>query len=286
MKIIFSRKGFDSSYGGIPSPIFPDARMASLPIPSDAGLPAKQCRAGEFPMTDLLRGLSTGKFGANTLLHLDPDLEVGSISRLDGWTPAFGQVGAAQSHLSNQSIDVGDLFLFFGWYRQVEFNDSCWKYVATSKDFHSLFGWLQVGKVLAVDELKAHEVPEWLKDHPHIQHRDRFVNQQNTIYLASSHLSVGGSVSSHLGAGTFKRWSPELKLTAEGHTRSVWKVPHWLQPVHGKPALTYHGNPERWRRVGNELQLKSVAKGQEFVFDTSHYPESLDWAKALIERHV
>ena len=35
MKLIFSRKGFDSSAGGIPSPILPDGRMISLPIPAN-----------------------------------------------------------------------------------------------------------------------------------------------------------------------------------------------------------------------------------------------------------
>ena len=34
MKIILSRKGFDSSYGGYPSPILPDGSLVSLPIPS------------------------------------------------------------------------------------------------------------------------------------------------------------------------------------------------------------------------------------------------------------
>jgi len=33
VKIILSRKGFDSTSGGVPSPIFPDGRMLSLPIP-------------------------------------------------------------------------------------------------------------------------------------------------------------------------------------------------------------------------------------------------------------
>jgi len=33
MKIILSRKGFDSSYGGCPSPILPDGTLLSLPIP-------------------------------------------------------------------------------------------------------------------------------------------------------------------------------------------------------------------------------------------------------------
>lgn len=33
MKLILSRKGFDSSAGKAPSPIFPDGGMLSLPIP-------------------------------------------------------------------------------------------------------------------------------------------------------------------------------------------------------------------------------------------------------------
>ena len=34
MKVILSRKGFDSSNGGIVSPIFEDGSMISVPIPS------------------------------------------------------------------------------------------------------------------------------------------------------------------------------------------------------------------------------------------------------------
>ena len=33
MKIILSRKGFDSEFGGHPSPILPDGRMISFSIP-------------------------------------------------------------------------------------------------------------------------------------------------------------------------------------------------------------------------------------------------------------
>ena len=34
MKVILSRKGFDSGYGGMASPILPDGTLLSLPIPS------------------------------------------------------------------------------------------------------------------------------------------------------------------------------------------------------------------------------------------------------------
>ena len=35
MKLILSRKGFDSQSGGCPSPIFPNGTLYSLPIPHD-----------------------------------------------------------------------------------------------------------------------------------------------------------------------------------------------------------------------------------------------------------
>ena len=35
MKVILSRKGFDSSNGGCPSPIMPDGTLLSMPIPSN-----------------------------------------------------------------------------------------------------------------------------------------------------------------------------------------------------------------------------------------------------------
>ena len=37
MKIILSRKGFDSSSGKQPNPIMPDGTLLSLPIPDEAG---------------------------------------------------------------------------------------------------------------------------------------------------------------------------------------------------------------------------------------------------------
>ena len=35
MKVILSRKGFDSMNGSCPSPIMPDGTLLSMPIPSD-----------------------------------------------------------------------------------------------------------------------------------------------------------------------------------------------------------------------------------------------------------
>ena len=42
MKVILSRKGFDSQYGGMPSPILPDGTLLSLPIPSKTDMETGQ----------------------------------------------------------------------------------------------------------------------------------------------------------------------------------------------------------------------------------------------------
>ena len=285
MKIILSRKGFDSGYGRVASPIFPDGSMLSLPIPATAGRPAQQLRFRDQTFGDLIADLTRERLGAATLVHLDPDLEVSVLPRQPGWRPAFGQVGAAQSHLQNQGVGEGDLFLFFGWFRHVDRVGATWLPVRGGDSIHSMFGWLQVDQVIDVNPLAPQQHPTWLHNHPHITHANQFAGQQNTIYVGREQLEVNNGGRAISGGGTFSRWSIALRLTAQGATRSVWSVPTWLEPSGGRRALTYHGNASRWSRRGEELLLASAAIGQEFVLDTDDYPEAVQWARVLIEAH-
>jgi hypothetical protein len=103
MKLVFSRKGFDSSTGGFPSPII-NGKPISLPIP----YPSSKVSYRHFNLGKIVRDLTGRKLAEKDLCHNDPDLEMG----------AFGQASSAQSHLHNQSIGCGDLFLFFGLEKQ------------------------------------------------------------------------------------------------------------------------------------------------------------------------
>ena len=59
MKIILSRKGFDSEYGGYPSPILPNGQMISLPIPDQKDdIKYSDVKAGELTCYDLMKVLS------------------------------------------------------------------------------------------------------------------------------------------------------------------------------------------------------------------------------------
>lgn len=120
MKIILSRKGFDSAYGGYPSPITPGGEMISLPIPLDDAIRYSDLKIGRSTFYDIIADLKPeikleGKrldLNRETRCHLDPDICKDSMEREPGWKPCFGQIDAAQSHLENQQVHVGDLFLF------------------------------------------------------------------------------------------------------------------------------------------------------------------------------
>lgn len=151
MKVVFSRKGFDSQYGGMPSPILPDGRLLPLPIPStrDSATLADLDFA-DASLDQLLCDLSAGKHGLQTHVHFDPDLGGRHVANLVNWRPALGQTGSAQSHLSRHGIGAGDVFLFFGWFRLTECTGGKWRFAPGAPDLHVLFGWLEIDEVLPV----------------------------------------------------------------------------------------------------------------------------------------
>ena len=77
------------------------------------------------------------------------------------WHPIFGQVGAAQSHRAHSGVAVGDLFLFFGWFRQTEIVGGRYRFVRQSPDLHVIFGWLQIGEIVSA---RRDSAPEWARN--------------------------------------------------------------------------------------------------------------------------
>lgn len=280
MKIIFSRKGFDSGYGGMPSPIMPDGSLVSLPIPSRFGRPLSDLRFGGEPLGGMVSELTRGRIATTHSVHLDPDLVASTVPRLPGWCAAFGQTGSAQGHLRNQGVGLGDLFLFFGWYQRVEHRGGRLQY--TGPQMHSLFGWLQIGDVLKVtDSAALLQQRPWLADHPHLEHAAS-IGSNNTVYLAAPKLQIGSVRTEVAGAGVFSRWSFLLQLTAPEQNRSVWNLPGWMLPADGQPALSYHTKAQAWERLpGEQVRVHTAAKGQEFVLNTPDFAAAHKWLEPL-----
>jgi Nucleotide modification associated domain 3 len=275
MKVILSRKGFDSSAGRKPSPIFPDGTMISLPIPDRSSTIAYKDIAGSgiASIGELVHDLAG--IPQTYRAHLDPDVSAHSIPRHQGWRPLFGQVGAAEKHLENQGVGIGDVFLFFGLFRRVEKSGNYWTYVRGSNPVHVIFGWLQVAERVAVSNWP--DGVAWALRHPHFR---RESDPTNVLYIGAERLASPALKPLSLpGAGLFPNFIPELQLTEPGSSPSLWLLPAWFHPEGRASALTYHGNLSRWRTSTAGITLNSAARGQEFVLDCDDYPEATEWLR-------
>lgn len=286
-KLILSRKGFDSSAGGGPSPILPGGRLVPIPIPDPASpisysdIWIQMSEEGAATLGRVVEQVTRGRFDGEAPAHLDPDLDPQALPRPNGWRPLFGQTGAAQGHLRNQDVGVGDVFLFYGWFRQAEWVDGVLYLSENGPDLHLLFGWFQVGGVYDMED-GPERAPNWARYHPHF-FGDR--GQNNTLYVASPRLRTSSRGSSLPGAGLFTNVDSDLYLTEPGGSRTNWALPRWFYPHGDRPPLSYHGDMERWSLEPDAVLLESVSRGQEFVLDAARYPESWKWVEGLVRGH-
>lgn len=265
MKIILSRKGFDSSNGFMPSPILPDGTLLSLPIPSDeVDLNTySDLSYGNLTYFDIIKSLNPKTIlRGDSFCHLDPDLRKDVKERPSNWKSAFGQMDSALGILRNQNVTIGDLFLFFGWFRQTEYYNGKLQFVKGAPDIHVIYGYLQIGQILSNQDL----LPDWLSSHPHYSYSDAWKKGKNVIFLPSEKLSFN---SRYPGVG-YLNYSANRVLTKDGYSRRYWDLPTFFR------NLKITCNPNPW--VGDVF--KSAGIGQEFVFEA--IPEAIYWAERII----
>jgi hypothetical protein len=263
VRIVFSRKGFDGTAGGCPSPILA-GRPVSLPIPTSR---RSHTRFAELGLGELVERLTRGRIPGSALCPADPDLLRG----------AFGQTGAAQSHLERSGVGEGDVFLFFGLFRELDPTASKPRFDPRERPHHRLFGWLAIGRIVRLGEdggWARDEFPE-LARHPHL---GPGWNANNTLYLAAPELRLEGAGGVLPGFGVARRASTRLRLTAPGASASLWSVPDWLNPLSGGVGMSYHGGCERW----SPGRCRIVSRGQEFVSDVGERADARAWLVSII----
>jgi hypothetical protein len=264
MKIILSRKGFDSQYGKQPSPILPDGTLLSLPIPSKdetvCFIDLTYKTKSYYRIIEELNPKT--KIKSNYTCHLDPDLRKETLPRQKDWIPLFGQTDSAQGHLTKEGVKENDLFLFFGWFRQTEQVNGILRYKRNAPDLHIIFAYLQIGKMY-----KEHsKMPNEVLYHPHA-HKRYELKKNNSIYRPSNSLSLEPSIK---GSGCLK-YHDSLVLTKTGYSRSIWNLPEFFKAV----KISYHSNKSFYKDY-----FQSAAKGQEFVIEENKHVT--EWAKRII----
>ena len=164
MRVVLSRKGVDSAAGKCASPLI-GKRPISLPIPTLEPSPTSYGQLNS-DLRALAHDLSGGRLSGERSCHLDPDIEIAALDvRPTGWRGALGQVSSALSHLRNQRVGAGDLFLFWGLYRPAQRFDAIWRYYGPRR--HVVFGWLHVEAVCDIDDdgTSALQRYPWLAQH-------------------------------------------------------------------------------------------------------------------------
>ena len=224
MKVILSRKGFDSANGGIPSPIFEDGTMLSFPIPSKDHemdkIAYNELTCNGVLLNKILKDLG---YKGDGCCHLDPDLDITRrVYLVQGWKPAFGQINQSASYLLNNKIDEGDLFLFFGNFRHVVESKGKYKFARRNKnledpyygrEMQAIWGYLQVGEIIS--EAKKQKEFFW---HPHACNKRIFGNN-NLIFTAAEHLSFAPDMP---GCGIFS-YNEKRVLSMPGKPKATWK---------------------------------------------------------------
>lgn len=276
MKIILSRKGCDSDFGGIPSIILPDGKLIYIPIPG--GNYEKICyndiliNKGQEKLIEKLNQVTQYihlnkqkcPVSPNLKCHFDPDLDYMAYPRMNEWKGCFGQAGAAQTVLENSNVCEGDIFLFFGWFKQTYLKNGKLHY-CSGPGMHMIFGWLQIDKLLYTNKMT---IPEWLKYHPHSLTECRY-RDSNCIYIGKEKLDWNNKIP---GYGIFTEIKDALILTKEGYSRSRWNLPKEFQNL----KITYHSS-NSWKKD----YFQSACRGQEFVFEENSHVET--WAKKIME---
>lgn len=269
MKVILSRKGFDSANGGCASPILPDGTLLSLPIPSEDDVKFCGLEYDNISYFDLIKELKPEFAFENC--HLDPDIRPGiRKSPVKDWKPAFGQIGSAQSTLENAGVSPGDLILFFGWFRHIVKTEKGYRYVTKrmDEDFYQyadlqvIYGYMQIGEII-----KDKEKIKNYRWHPHAS-ENRTNKSTNALYIPSERLSFNENL---LGFGTLD-FRNDRVLTKKDRTRGTWNEYDFYSPEH------VYGNRKNSAKNGG---LYYAGIWQELIIDESE--ELTEWAKKIVE---
>ena len=268
MKIILSRKGFDSANGGIVSPIMEDGTLLSFPIPSNDKDTFDDLMYCNHSYTKILADL---KYKGKPTCHIDPDLSMDRRkTAIDGWRPIFGQVNSSALYLKNTvEVKPGDLFLFFGNYHKVRYIDGKYQYTKKTGDFYSdsdlqmIWGYLQIGEIIT--DCETQKKYSW---HPH-SIEDRIKENTNVMFVASDKLSFNEKLPGS-GMLTFRE---DRVLTAPNCNKATWVK----RSVYDVDSV-----------IGNRKNSSKIADGIYYAgiwqeLGLKETPKCEEWAKSIIQ---
>ena len=291
MKLVLSRKGFDSGSGGCFSPYNHDTgKYIWFPIPEKVNSYSNQIRYTDILVKseyiDGLRGSNLSEvynslkgtdhvklrkneyasiYDGELFAHFDPMLG------LPPWIEesenckigkGFGQFNAAP-HLEKQNVKEGSIFLFFGGFQST-----------SNKKIsgHYIYGWLKIKKRIESYKECIEIIEEYnLQHHPHITEAAFERNQKNFIFIPDQWLFEDLGIP---GCGYFATLNDHLLLSnSKEMNTATWKLPNFYY----KNLTQVHQNT--WNYLPDGSCTVKTGIGQEFVTPLSE--KGKGWLREL-----
>lgn len=274
MKIILSRKGLDSSINNLSNLLLNEKDLIVIPILEQGGK-TKYKDLHLKQLDNIFNNPSYSKaLSPNTLCHADPNLT--NLFNDKNFVGSLGQVDTAQTHLENQNVGIGDLFIFFGVFTMGNEKDNKIEIDNMLYRKHIMFGYLQIGDIIYPNQITQQQKLEyekkypWLVSNPH-WNTDLYKSKNNCIYVARNYSTFSNKLK---GYGMFN-YKEKLVLTKENEIRpSVWDLPKALVGC----EMSYH-TKDNYKSYG----FQSATRGQEFVIQDNKLIEK--WAIKLIKKY-
>lgn len=278
MKIILSRKGVDSGNSKISNLVIEDKdkkQFIIIPIPSEQDkFSYKKIHFSQDYDFDVITKeyIKSNDIKLKVKCHIDPNLC--NYRKEKVFRGSIGQVGSSQTHLKNEGVSIGDIFIFFGRFTPMLLDKGEMKRI--EQDKHIIFGYMQIGEIIYPNLMNFKQRKEykrkypWLINHPHWNKRKYKGQDNNCIYIAKEKCDFDNSL---CGYGLFN-YSDGLILTKSGEPPSHWDLSNETL----KEKLTYHSAENI-----KEDYFQSASRGQEFVFEESEKVKQ--WAKNLISKY-
>lgn len=291
MKLVLSRKGFDSGSGGCFSPYNHDTgKYIWFPIPEKVNSYSNNIRYTDILVKNeyisglkgsnlsevykSLKGTERVKLRKNEYMSINNDKLFAHFDPMLGIPPwikenenciigrGFGQFNAAP-HLEKHNVNEGSIFLFFGGFQST-----------SNKKIsgHYIYGWLKVKKRIETYKECRDLLEEFnLHHHPHITEAAFKRNQKNFIFVPDQWLFEDLKIP---GCGYFATLNQHLLLSNSFESNmATWKLPNFfyknLTQVHQKT----------WKKTQGEFCTVQTGIGQEFVTHLTEKGEG--WLREL-----
>lgn len=272
MRVILSRKGFEPTHGGIPSPIMPDGTLLLLPKPDEDGAESYYDFSYEdMTYYDIACSLSEElreplkNYRCHSECYITPEHHIHPSS----WYPAYLRYGAMQTHLSHQRVSVGDIFLFYGCFRQTEYDaNHKLHFVSNAPEQTIIFSYFQIGAIIKDYSFISKQFKWPFHIRANTDH-----NQHYTIYLPTKKLSYNNQ---QPGFATLS-YSPKLILTKPGYQYNHWCLPDFLCVP--DVTISYHNNRNNGFLMGKGY-FKTSSISDEFVIHGTY--DLKNWVHSMI----